>query len=217
MSSKLLGACAGALLAVGCLTGPHAYLSLSSDFRLPGEHADAATYPDLQDLWLRTSPLGLEGAVGAVLEDPALGSAKLAFEASRSRTPGGPGKAAAEAWEQLYRGGDRLPVRVRWRFNKHFHREPTISPDSGWKFALTDDRGLKLQPAEIGKMSSTRDTRDWIGEFRIWFPRRSIDGRPYMTNRTRSLTLSIVGVPGDTSLTWRFLPLLDAPDAGTLQ
>ncbi|MBM4438211.1 MAG: hypothetical protein FJ029_13515 [Actinobacteria bacterium] len=211
------GVCTGALLAVGCLAGPHAYLSLSGDYRLPAEYADAATYLELHDTWLRTSPLGLEGAVGAVLEDPVLGSALIAFEASRSKTPGGPGQAAAEAWDRLYRGGERLPVRVRWRFNKHFHEEHTISPDSGWKFSLTDDRGLSLQPVEIGKMSASRDARDWLGEFRLWFPRSSIDGRRYMTNRTRTLTLTIVGVPGDTSLTWRFLPLLDAPDAGTLQ
>ncbi len=201
-----------AAVTAGCLSGAHAYLRLSDDYRMPREFADASTYLELEDAWLRHAPLGLEGGIAAILEDPAVGAARLAYDASRSATPGRPGRHAEQTWEELYRQGDRIPFRVRWRFNKHFHRQATLEPGSGWTFTLEDNSGQKLAPAEIGPLETLRDKADWVGEFRIWFPRRSIDGRLLITNHTRSLLLSVAGIPGDATLSWRFLPLLEARD-----
>lgn len=199
-------------LLAGCLSGPHAYLKLSPDYRLPPEYADASTYDALRDEWLRHATLGLEGGIAAILEDPAVGAAMVAFEAERSGAPGQPGKQAEELWASLYGKGDRIPIRVRWTFNKHFHKEATLDPTAGWKFRLVDDRGMVLQPVEIGRVQTIRDARDWIGEFRIWFPRKTVDGRLLVTSHTRSLALIVEGGPGDATLEWRFLPLLASGD-----
>lgn len=199
-------------LVAGCLSGSHAYLKLSSDFNMPAEYSEAETYANLREEWLRHSPLGLEGGIAAILEDPAVGVALVAYEAQQSRTPGRPGSQAIETWAMLYGNGDRIPVRVRWTFNKHFHRQATLEPDNGWKFRLVDDRGLTLDPVEIGRMNLVRDTKDWIGEFRIWFPRKTIDGRLLITNQTKSLKLTVEGPPGDAALEWRFRPLLATGD-----
>ncbi len=204
-------------LLVGCLAGQHAYLKLSSDYRLPAEYSEAETYAALRDQWLRHSALGLEGGIAAILEDPAVGAALVAYDASRSAGAGRPGKQAAETWDLLYGTGDRIPLRIRWTFNKHFHRQATIEPGNAWRFRLIDDRGLSLEPIEIGHLEQIRDARDWIGEFRIWFPRRTIDGRLLITSHTRSLTLKVDGAAGDASLEWRFLPLLAPGDRPTLE
>lgn len=198
-------AAAGVL--AGCLSGSHAYLKLSSDYGMPAEYSEAEQYAALREDWLRHATVGLEGGIAAILEDPAVGAAMVAYQAERSGTPGRPGKQAEETWSLLYGKGDRIPIRVRWTFNKHFHRENTLDP-ANWKFQLVDDRGLTLEPVEIGSLETIRDARDWIGEFRIWFPRKTIDGRLLVTSHTRSLTLLVKGGPGDAALEWRFLPLL---------
>ena len=161
--------------------------------------------------------LGLEGCFAAFLGGAAVGAALVAYDASRSAGAGRPGKQAAETWDLLYGTGDRIPLRIRWTFNKHFHRQATIEPGNAWRFRLIDDRGLSLEPIEIGHLEQIRDARDWIGEFRIWFPRRTIDGRLLITSHTRSLTLKVDGAAGDASLEWRFLPLLAPGDRPTLE
>ena len=196
----------------GCLSGAHAYLDLSEDYRPPREFPDPASFRDVEDTWLRNAPLGLEGHIAAILEDPAVYAAQLAYEASRSGSPGRPGKAAEQGWEAMFKGGSRLPIRIRWRFNKHFHRQATLEPTSGWAFTLTDDQGNTLLPVEIGSLATTRDAADWVGEFRVWFPRTTIDGRRLITTHTRQLTLHVAGRPGDAQVMWRFRPLLEGRD-----
>jgi hypothetical protein len=206
----------GVVLALaGCLGGEHAYLRFSQDFDLPLEYADPATYRPLLDQWTRSASLGLEGAVAAVIEDPAVAAAMVAEAASRSHSAFGPGQAARETWQDLYHAGERLPLRVRLRCDRNFHKAEDADPAS-WTFRLRDEAGREFQPVATSSVV-VADTREaWIRECRIWFPRRTVSGVTLIGNRTRMLDLVVRGEGGDAILHWRFTPLLGNPARGPL-
>lgn len=212
MTRRWFAILASGLVVGGCLSGPHAYLRLASRYEVPAEFDGIAPYEGTVDAWTRHASLGLEGGIAAVLEDAAVGAAFIADQASRSRTPGRPGLQAADSWDDLYHKGYHIPVRVRWRFNKHFHKETSIDPKDVWTFKLVDDKGLILSPVEFGKLTTLPSAKEWIGEFRVWFTRKTIDGHTQITQGTRRLTLQVSGRPGDAELVWRFQPLLEAHD-----
>ncbi|MBI6546217.1 MAG: hypothetical protein HY692_05450 [Cyanobacteria bacterium NC_groundwater_1444_Ag_S-0.65um_54_12] len=206
-----------AAVLVGCRDGANSYLQLSTDFVLPAEYADATAYTTLLTAWTRHASLGLDSGVAAIIEDPVLIAAQIAKQASEDLALSKPGAAALQFWNFLYQQGDRLPIRLRWRFSKHFYRQATAEPTKGWVFKLSDDQGSVLQPAEIGQLATARDPREWVGDFRLWFQRRGPDRRQYFSKNIRRLTLAVAGRPGNAELQWRFGPLLSARESVPLE
>lgn len=201
----------------GCIAGSSPFLELSTDFRLPREFADAGAFNSIENAWFRHGDLGIEGSVGAILEDPVLGAAMLAQWASASYSPGKPALSALQFWEGLYGSGDRLPFRIRWRFNKHFHQQQTLDPSQGWTFKLSDNLKGEWIPVQIGKFAESQHPNDWVAEYRIWFPRKAADGRLLLGRQIRALRLKIVGSVGDSILEWRFGPLSQPHEATRFQ
>lgn len=201
------------LLASGCLSDA-AYLKLSRNYALPAEYVDPRSYASTLETWTRVAPLGLAGGFAATLEDPAVGAAIISRDAQQSRSAGPPGSDARATWQVLYDDGDRLPIRVRWRFNRHLYDPAVVDPAAGWTFTLSDDQGYRYSPVDRSAETVMRDPTTWIGAFTLWFARKSIGGRLLITDHTRQLTLTIAGNPGVAEVTWRFWPLLDRPQYG---
>ncbi len=181
---------------------------------MPREYADPRTYSAVVDAWTRVADLGLGGGLAATLEDPAVGAEILARDAAVSQAAGPPGSDARATWRALYGDGDRLPIKIVWRFDRHLYEQSILDPGSGWTFTLVDDLGFKYSPVAHDRLTVVPNRRLWIGEFTLWFPRRSLGGRTLFTSHTRDLTLEIVGTPGQARMTWRFLPLLDNEQFG---
>lgn len=170
----------------------------------------AETYRQLRDRWTRDASLGFANHVWATLDDPQLMRVAISDEGEQQGLVGGLFREMArQAWQALYGdpglGIGRIPIDVRWSFDKAFHPENHADP-ANWRFTLSSDRGSTVSALSVGTPEASPSATAWIETFRLWFPDR------VLVPGTRLLTLRLRGPGGEGAVGWQFAPLTDRGD-----